>query len=311
MRRLLPFILLTLPTMSVMAQVRTPPLTPINNTIDYDHTYTPAELIEQLRDDDIRHNLRSAKSALLTHPDLTPEILYDALEHEDWQVRQVICKIIWNRGSDREVWTPRSKPGEDWAGVDKHFYPADPAYTITEDLISVTIEGLKNDTTPIDRPRRRGLVYYNASFGVSKLIPIAHEWRHHIERAMYSDDPQQRFLAAYILGRAGVDLSVRKASEILLPHLRDNKIHEDAKWAVHALGGFGPPILPLLREALEDADEQQRSLIQLLMTNLLDPPMTESQLRDRARYNTITSTVHDPAAQLTSSYWSWLGSLPE
>lgn len=311
MRLLFPVILLVIPQPIALAQTRTPPLRPINNTIDYDHTYTPAELIEQLRDDDIRRNLISARKALLTHPDLTLEILYDALNHEDWQVRQVICKIIWNRGSEREVWTPRSKPGEDWAGVDKHFYPADPAYIITEDLISVTIEGLKNDTTPIDRPRRRGLGYYNASFGVSKLIPIAHQWRHHIERAMYSDDPQQRFLAAYILGRAGVDQSVRKASEILLPHLRDNDISEDAKWAVHALGGFGPPILPLLRDALEDADEQQRSLIQLLMTNLLDPPTTESQLRDRARYNTITSTVSDPATQQSASYWSWLGSLPD
>lgn len=311
MRFLIPVIFFAISCTSARAQTRTPPPRPINNTIEYDHTYTPAELIEQLRDDDIRRNLISARAALLTHPDLTPEILYNALNHEDWQVRQVICKIIWNRGSDREVWTPRSKPGEDWAGVDKHYYPADPAYEITEDLVRVTVEGLRNDTTPIDRPRRRGLVYYNASFGVSKLIPIAQEWRHLIEPALLSDDPQQQFLAAYILGCGGVDQSVVKVSEILLPHLRDNDIREDAKWAVHALGGFGPPILPLLRDALVDADEQQRSLIQLLITNLLDPPTTQAQLQDRSRYNTITSTVSDPATQQSASYWNWLGSLPE
>lgn len=311
MRLLFPVILLGLPHTIAFAQTRTPPLTPINNTIDYDHTYTPAELIEQLRDDDIRRNLISAKSALLTHPDLTPEILYDALEHEDWQVRQVVCQIIWQSADLHRVFIAAPLKDGKWNGGHWETTDADPRYAITDQLITVTIEGLKNDTTPIDRPRRRGLGYYNASFGVSKLIPIAHQWRHHIERAMYSDDPQQRFLAAYILGRGGVDQSVRKASEILLPHLRDNDIREDAKWAVHALGGFGPPILPLVRDALEDADEQQRSLIQLLMTNLLDPPTTESQLRDRARYNTITSTVFDPATQQSASYWSWLGSLPE
>ncbi|MGJ8637427.1 MAG: HEAT repeat domain-containing protein [Phycisphaerales bacterium] len=311
MQRVLPVILLTLPLTSAHAQTRTPPPTPINNTIDYDHSYTPTELIEQLRDDDIRRNLISAKSALLTHPDLTPEILYDALKHEDWQVRQVVCQIIWQAADNHRVFIAAPLKDGKWNGGHWETIDADPRYEITDQLITVTIEGLKDDTTPFDRARRRGLVYYNASFGVSKLIPIAHEWRHHIERAMYSDDPQQRFLAAYILGRAGVDQSVRKASEILLPHLRDNDIREDAKWAVHALGGFGPPILPLLRDALEDADEQQRSLIQLLMTNLLDPPITDSQIRDRARYNTITSTVLDPATQQSASYWSWLGSLPE
>ncbi|MBO6512487.1 MAG: HEAT repeat domain-containing protein [Phycisphaerales bacterium] len=279
--------------------------------IDYDHSYTPAELIEQLRDDDIRRNLISAKSALLTHPDLTPEILYDALSHEDWQVRQVVCQIIWESAEDRRIFIAAPLKDGKWNGGHWESVDADPRYEITPELISVTIEGLKDDTTPIDHARRRGLVYFNASFGVSKLIPIAHEWRHHIERAMYSDDPQQRFLAAYILGRAGVDQSIGKACEILLPHLRDNDIPEDAKWAVYALGGFGPPILPILRDALADADDQQRSLIQLLMANLLDPPMTESEFRDRARYNSITTTVSDPASQQSASYWSWLGILQD
>lgn len=286
-----------------------PPARPINNTINYDHSYTPAELLEQLRDDDIRGNLRSARQALLTHPDLTVGFLYNALNHEDWQVRQVICFTIWQKTADREAWTPKSKSGEDWAGVDKHIYPADPAYTITEDLIRVTIEGLRDDTTPYDHARHRGLVYFNASFGVSKLIPVAHEWRHLLDQALESEDRQQQFLAAYILARAGVHQSVERVSQILLPHLRDNTIHEDAKHAVFALGGMGPELLPYLKDVLATADQQQRDLVQLLMVNIMDPSFSDQEREQRSHYNSITTTVQDPASQQSMSYWSWMNDL--
>jgi hypothetical protein len=261
-----------------------PPIEPINNTIEYDHSYTPEELIEQFRDDDIRGNLISARNALLTHPDLKSKHLYVALNHEDWQVRQVVCEIIWNMQRD-------------------------PGYIVTEDLVSVTIEGLKNDTTPIDRERHRGLIYFNATLGVSKLIPIARQWKHLLEPILESEDRQQQFLAAYILARGGIHESAERVSEILLPHLRDNNIPEDAKFAVYALGGMGPELLPYLTDALVSADHQQRDLIQLLMVNIMNPPITQSEIESRAQYNAITSSVHDPSSQQSPSYWSWMNAL--
>jgi hypothetical protein len=281
--------LLLLPLMLLNASAYThphdvPPIEPVNNTIEYDHTYTPAELIEQLRDDDIRGNLLNAQSALFTHPDLTPEFLYNALNNEDWQIRQVVCQFIWNQSSDQR-------------------------FVITENLVRVTIEGLKDDTTPFDRARHRGLVYFNASFGVGKLIPIARDWSHLLVPILESDDGQQQFLAAYILARGGVYESVERISEILLPHLRDNTIREDAKFAVYALGGMGPELLPYLKDALITADAQQRDLVQLLIVDIMDPPITQSEIESRARYNTITQTVHDPAVQQPGRTWSWLSSL--
>ncbi len=287
-----------------------PPVEPINNTIEYDHSYTPQELIEQLRDDDIRGNLLSAKGALMTHPDLSPGILYNALNHEDWQVRQVVCQMIWNFAQARRVFVPNPAEGGQWNGGQWETIEPDPRYRVTDDLVRVTIEGLKDDTTPFDTERHRGLVYFNASFGVGKLIPIARDWKHLLEPKLESTDKQQQFLVAYIMARGGVHESVERISEILLPHLRDNTIREDAKFAAYALGGMGPELLPYLRDALIAADAQQRDLVQLLIVNIMDPPITQAEIESRARYNTITQTVHDPASQRPSSAtWSWLGSL--
>lgn len=306
MKRTLGLILICLLTNAAAAQVK-----PTNCTQSFNYSYTLDELLDQFRDDDIRHNLTKASAVFWSHPDLTPEYVYSALNHEDWQVRQIICRAIWQQTTDRVVWTPRSKSGEEWAGVDKKTIPADPDYTITADLIRVTIEGLRHDTTPYDFSRRRGLVYYNASFGVSRLIPIAHDWVDELEVAMESDDHQQRLLAAYILARGGVAQSVERASQILLPHLRDNDLSEDAKFCVYGLGGFGPELLPHLKEAMPAADPQQRDLIALLIVNLMDPVFTDHEREQRARYNTITSIVHDPSTQQGLSYWNWMSLLDD
>lgn len=286
MHRIFALSTLALLTLHAQGQVE-----PTNCTQTFSYANTLDELLDQFRDDDIRRNMQKASEFFWTHPDLTPEYLYAALNHEDWQIRQVICQHIWIRSRSSD-----GSPVKD--------------YPITEDLIRVTIEGLCDDTTPIDRPRRRGLVYYNAQFGVSKLIPIAHEWSRELKAAMESDDPQQRLLAAYILGRAGVADAVERASQILIPHLRDNDLREDAKFCSFALGGFGPELLPYLRDAMPSADQQQRDLIGLLIVNIMDPPFTPEQRSRRAEYNTITESVLDPTQeQARASLWSWMDDL--
>ena len=286
-----------------------PPL-PVNCTIEFDHTFTPDELVEQLRDDNIRHNLDRALPVLLSHPDLTPGFMYEQLDHEDWQVRQIMAREIWKRtspGSIRRVYT--SYLNEDPPDPTARNGSAHPDYPITETLVRVTIEGLRDDTTPYDFPRRRGLCYANASFGLSVLTPIAHEWSELLIRAMDSDDPQQRVLSATILGYGGVESAAQRACEILLPHLRDNDLYDDAKFCAPVLFAFGDVILPHLSEALPSADAQQRDLILLLIKNLKTPPRTDEERRANARYNTITGSVHDPVSSPAPTSMFWLSQL--
>lgn len=280
---------------------------PTNCTQTFDHSWTLDGLLDQFRDDDIRRNMTKAWPIFWSHPDLSVDYIYKALNHEDWQISQVMCRQIWLKLEDSRVMVPN--PVQDdgqWAGVTERIIPADPEYTITPDLIRVTIEGLKHDTSPFDRSRRRGLVYFNADFGVSKLIPVAHLWVNELEEALESDDDQQRLLCAYILGRAGISRCVEPVSKILLPHLRDNDISDDAKFSVYALGGFGPELLPYLKDALPGADDQQRDLISLLIVNLIDPVFTDDERAQRSVYNSITQAVHDPSAQQVSVYFGWM-----
>jgi hypothetical protein len=272
---------------------RAPP--PTNCTKTFDHSFSLDELLNEFRDDDIRGNMSKAAPVLWSHPNLTIEYRYNALNHEDWQVRQVICNSIWKR-AHRQRFDPE---------LNQYIEIIDPDYPITETLIRVTIEGLRHDTTPYDHKRRRGLVLYNASDGITRLLPIAHDWIGLLEEAMESDDLQQRVIAAYILGRAGVAQSVKRASQILLPHLRDNQIWGDAKFCVFGLGGFGDELLPYLTSALSTIDKQQRDLITLLIMDIKDPPTSEQELQNRSKYNTITTSVYDPAFDRAPGALSW------
>ena len=279
----------------------------VNCTETFDHSYTLDELLDQFRDDDIRWNYTKAASVFWSHPDLTIDYIYGALNHEDWQVRQVIAHKIWRRLQEKKIYHANPlKPDGSWNGGYYETTPGDPRYTVTADLVRVTIEGLKDDTTPYDYAAKRGLIYANAHFGTLALIPIAHNWVTELEAAMESSDGQQRYLAAYILARAGVAQSVEQAAEILLPHLLENDITLDAKFSVYALGGFGEELLPILRRALPLADQQQRDLIMLLMLNISDPPTTQADLIKRSRFNTITKNCYDPSQEPHRDIWCWV-----
>ena len=290
-------------------QPRNRPPNPVNCTETFDYSYSLAELLDQFRDDDIRMNMSKAAPVFWSHPDLTIEYIYNALNHEDWQVRQLMCKKIWQRHDGRKAYrrNPLTADGE-WNGGYYESIPGDPQYTITADLIRVTIEGLRDDTTPYDHARRRGLIYTNASFGTSALIPIAHQWVIELEEAMESDDGQQRYLAAYILARAGIIQSVERAAEILLPHLRDNDIRSDANFSIYALAGFGNELMPILKRALPTADEQQRDLIMLLLWNIREPAASEADRIERSRFNSITKNRYDPSQEPHKDIWNVIDS---
>ncbi len=70
-----------------------------------------------------------------------------------------------------------------------------------------------------------------------------------------SDDPQQRFIAAYALGMGG--LGGEQVLATLIDHLGDNEVAGDAARAAAALFHVGDQARPALLEALDDADPQR------------------------------------------------------
>lgn len=286
---------ITLLTCSCFGQPSSEPPVLTNCTTIFDHSYSLDELLDQFRDDDVRYNYSRAARVFFSHPDLTAEYLYASLNHEDWQVRQLICKHIWNQAQKRRF---------DYTTQRYIIESINEDYPITEDLIRVSIEGLRDDTTPYDRPRKRGLIYTNARFCTISLTLVAQDWVSQLEAAMRSNDNQQRYFAAYILARAGVAQSVDEASRILLPHLRDNDICADAKFSVYALGGFGDELEPILLKAIPTSDEQQRDLIMLLLWNLREPALTEQDRIKRSRFNSITRNVYDPSQEAHKDTWN-------
>ncbi|MFU8830437.1 MAG: hypothetical protein ACNA8P_13520, partial [Phycisphaerales bacterium] len=216
------------------------------------------ELINDLRADDIRWNAIEAMDALgrLREPPLAA--LERALDSDDWQQRQLAAALRWWY---MDPW--------DWLWHDPNLpaWRLESIGSVTRRLLEVTVEGLRSDALPRDREQNRYTPVSNAANGYRALVKNAKAARDLLEAGLESDDYQQKLLCALILGTGGVSASVEKAAPILIPHLRDNDIPEDAKFAIFALYRFGDAVVPLLEAALPDADEQQAQAIRLLLLN--------------------------------------------
>jgi len=234
-------------------------------------------LVESLHSDDVRWNASRAMWTLREMEDPPIDELERALDSDDWQQRQLAACALWRR---IHPWALAEHEAEG---------------RVTRRLLEVTVEGLRHDALPYDPVTGRYTGAYNGAEGFRVLVLHAHEARELLEAGVGSDDTQQQLLCAMALGFGGVSASAGVAAPVLLPHLRDNDIPEDAKWCVHALYGFGRAVLPAVLEAIPGADEQQRQLLRLLVLDLESPPVTREQLERRARFNTIAGSVFDPA----------------
>jgi hypothetical protein len=262
---------------------------------------TADELINDLRADDIRWNAIEAMNALgrLREPPLAE--LERALDSEDWQQRQLAAALRWRY---IEPW--------DWLWQDDSLpaWRLESTGTVTHRLLEVTVEGLRSDALPYDREQQKYTPVSNAADGYRVLVKNAEAARDLLEAGLKSDDYQQKLLCALALGTGGVSASVEKAAPILIPHLRDNDIPEDAKFAIYALYRFGESGIPLLEAALPDADVQQAQAIRLLLLNLRQPPRNQAELEQRRHMHSITSVVFDPTIEMRQDHFFWLHDLP-
>ncbi|RMH04193.1 MAG: hypothetical protein D6702_03675 [Planctomycetota bacterium] len=243
----------------------------------------PAELIDQLRDDDRRWNAESAvdelRHRLAAEAELgasgpTARALLSVLDSTDRQQRDMAAALAmehltelrrrtgiwpWPLAQVRRLqriavehlggawtWWPGYAVGRAW-----EFLSLDPA-TAEADLVEAL------DGSPGD---------------------------------------ERTFMAAAILGRAGFSAYVDRIAPILIPHLRDNQDRSDGILALPALYRLGPAVLPWLEAALPGADEQQRKCIELLRLDLESPPRTPADFARRWRLNRISWKVPDPAVE--------------
>ncbi len=242
-------------------------------------------LIEDLRDDDVRWNAIAAIEAIRYYasdefkrnPNLI-SALEEALDSEDWQQRQMAAYLLRTTIKDYEP-TPR--------------------------LLEVTVEGLRDDHLPREYEiedgkyrTKRCVFLFNAAEGVRYLLENENMGTEALEAALDSDDAQQRFLAAYVLGATGRKNKLERIAEILLPHLEHDNIPRNACLATYALYHLGDEVIPILKEYEEAEDKQKREAIQLILYDLNSPPKTREQRLHRAEMHSLSYVFADPCVHM-------------
>lgn len=236
-------------------------------------------LIADLAHDDVRWNAEHAHWDLRAMDDPPIDLLEAALDSPDYQQRQFAAQIL------------------------RYFDQEDPSMR----LIEVTYEGLRDDQYPDGRDPARPTYNYlpNAAGGMRFLMKHHLKARKWLLRGLDSDDPQQRFLCAFVLGMNGVQDRLADTAAVLLLHLRDNDIPGDACMACPALYRLGPKVRPFLLAALDDADTQQEEAIRLLLLDFESPPETEDDLWRRLLMQNLTEHIFDPALEFDPFLNSW------
>jgi len=139
----------------------------------------------------------------------------------------------------------------------------------SEDLLRVTVEGLRHDRILYDPEMRAYTSYKNAQDGLWYLDEHIADAQPHLERVIGSVDPQQRFYVAYLLATHRKLDQQSRICAVLIEHLRDNETDGDAVMATRALYKMGPTVLPYLVDARVHADRQARELIDLVRLDLV------------------------------------------
>lgn len=225
----------------------------------------PEVHVAELVDDGRRWNAGRAMRALARRGEAAFPALRRALASEDWQQRQLAAELLRRGGAE-----------------------ADAA------LVWVTVEGLRDDWSSFGREGERNLMLLNAARGFEWLRARPEVAGAELRECLIGDDAQQRFLAAVLLGVRGVEERSERICAILIPHLRDNGIPNDARMALAALERLGPEAWRHAVQALtESRDRQQIVALEWLLT----PPEW------RTRDCWAVSTNHDVDAWAGFGLW--------
>lgn len=176
--------------------------------------------IDSLRDDEHRWNLSWGRRYLTHHADASAiEDLAMVIDDEDAQLR-FSAKEVLSRVCVRTGVAPPPEVIDAWIVMLR---------AGAEGRVRDAVDGLVAHMPASETPLRRAL--------------------------RTSDDPQQRFVAAYALGMGSAAGS--EAIALLIEHLGDNDISGDAARAAAALYHSGDRARPAILEARDSADAQR------------------------------------------------------
>jgi hypothetical protein len=202
--------------------------------------------VRELRDDGVRGNGVEALWWLKAAAPACIPALERALRSDDYQQRQLAAYLL------RDL---LSRP--------------------TDDLLRVTVEGLRDDTLTHEParpgsgdPYGRWSLVANARTGVRYLTDHAAAAQPWLAECMASTDRQQRLLAAAAAAFGGLSDLAPVAVPVLVEHLAHNGIAEDAKLAAPAILAFGAAALPFLEEARLASDAQQAVLARQIIRQI-------------------------------------------
>lgn len=105
-------------------------------------------------------------------------------------------------------------------------------------------------------------------------------------------DWQQRFIGAAIMAQCEMSDLAGLAAPILIEHLGDNDIEDDASLAAPLLLSLGEPIADLLESHRHDADAQRRQLCRAILARLGRP--TDPAHPELDRPPRVTGRMIDP-----------------
>ncbi len=242
-------------------------------------------LIRDLKADGVNGN---AERAMWLLPQLGNDALAAleaALRSPDWQQRQLAAHVL------------RGQPG----------------LTPCDDLLRVTVEGLRSDDLPYERPDPSALRHYghftdvrNARGGFVYLLGFPDMIEPFIEPGLTSEDHQQRLLCAGLAGGAHLSRLIPKAAPILIEHLRANRVPEDARFAGAALFRFGPEVAPWLEPLTNSDDRQARAIARRILSDFVQEPVPARFLSANQTNAGINSANYDPSHEFFKDGTWWL-----
>jgi hypothetical protein len=227
-------------------------------------TLLARSLARDLESDDVHWNAERAERMLESLWPHSQPALESALRSGDAQARIIATRLL-----QRRVFPP------------------------TDDLLRASIEDLRDDAGEV----RYYISLRNAKRSSDYLVNWADIAEPFLIEAMASDDPQQRLLAAAVLGYGGRVSAMDRAVPILVSHLRDNDVRGDAKVAAPALYRFGSDVLPHLRRHVETEDDQARAILRSIIEQLEHPDRSIYRLDNPMPK--ITDTTGDPLRNLS------------
>lgn len=231
-----------------------------------------AAWVRDLRDDGVPWNAEAAQWRLVALPPGSVPALERALASTDLQQRHLAALVLRRRcAAHGEAASPR--------------------------LLAVTVEALA-DWLHQQLAERRLCGDWNPSAeGTRFLAPHAVAARAALQQGLGSGDAQQRFLCAWLLAQSGDVESAATICRELLPHLLDNDIAGDAVMAANGLYRLGPAALPTLQWWRQTHDAQARSLLDLVIADLQQPPGSRAELVRRGHGQAATRVYWDPAIE--------------